>query len=97
MKRLVIVLVLFGIVFNSFALELSEVRKSNNESSVLELLEDTEESDNGYDWIVIPTLDTEPRPVDLPNKDMYKEKEKKTLNIFSLIRNKVREILEKQE
>ena len=32
-----------------------------------------------YDWIVIPTLDTEPRPVDLPNKDMYKEKGKENL------------------
>lgn len=97
MKRLVIVFILFGIVFNLFALELSNFRKAETESSVLELLDDTEDYERGFDWIVIPEINTEPEPVELPNKSMYQEKEKSTLDIFDKIIKKVKELLQKQE
>lgn len=94
MKKIIIAFVLFGMVFNSFALELSEFRKAKEESSVLELLEDTEEYERGYDWIIIPELDTEPRKIDLPNNDIYVERERETLNFFERLREKVRDMLE---
>lgn len=99
MKRLVIVFILFGIAFNLFALELSNFRKAKTEteSSVLELLDDTEDYERGFDWIVIPEVNTEPEPVELPNKSMYQEKEKSTLDIFDKIIKKVKELLQKQE
>ena len=97
MKRLVIVFILFGIAFNTFALELRELRKAETESSVLELLDDTEDYYTGFDWIVIPEVNTEPEPVELPNKSMYQEKEKSTLDIFDKIIKKVKELLQKQE
>lgn len=97
MKRLVIVFILFGIAFNLFALELRNFRKAETESSVLELLDDTEDYERGFDWIVIPEVNTEPEPVELPNKSMYQEKEKSTLDIFDKIIKKVKELLQKQE
>lgn len=97
MKRLIIAVILFGMVFNTFALELSELRKPDTNSSVLELLDDTEDYDTGFDWVVIPELDTEPEPVELPNREFYEEKEKDTLQMFSRILNKVKDILQKQE
>ena len=99
MKRLVIAIILFGMVFNTFALELRDLRKAdnNNNNSVLELLDDTEDYDTGFDWVVIPELDTEPEPIELPNREFYEEKEKDTLQMFSRILNKVKDILQKQE
>lgn len=102
MKRLIIAVILFGMVFNTFALELSELIKADTNSSVLELLDDTEDYDTedydaGFDWVVIPELDTEPEPVELPNREFYEEKEKDTLQMFSRILNKVKDILQKQE
>ena len=97
MKRLIIAVILFGMVFNTFALELSELRKADTNSSVLELLDDTEDYDTGFDWVVIPELTTEPEPVKLPNREFYEEKEKDTLQMFSKILNKVKDILQKQE
>ena len=100
MKRLVIVFILFGIAFNLFALELRNFRKAETESSVLELLDDTDDTEDyerGFDWIVIPEVNTEPEPVELPNKSMYQEKEKSTLDIFDKIIKKVKELLQKQE
>lgn len=97
MKRLIIAVILFGMVFNTFALELSELRKADTNSSVLELLDDTEDYNTGFDWVVIPELNTEPEPVELPNREFYEEKEKDTLQMFSRILNKVKDILQKQE
>lgn len=86
MKRIIIAFTLLVMTFNTFALELSELRKSKNMeySKVLELLDDeTEEVEKGFDWLVIPEIDTtEP---ELPNNEYLEENEKKTVDfIFSL-------------
>lgn len=86
MKRTITALTLLAMTFNTFALELSEPRKSENmeDSEVLELLDDeTEEVEKGFDWLVIPEIDTtEP---ELPNNEYFNEKEKETVDfIFSL-------------
>ena len=86
MKRIIIALTLLVMTFNTFALELSELRKSKNMeySKVLELLDDeTEEVETEFEWLVIPEIDTtEP---ELPDNEYFEEKEKKTLDfIFSL-------------
>lgn len=95
MKRIIITLTLLVMTFNIFALELSELRKSKNMeySKVLELLdEETEEVEKGFDWLVIPEIDTtEP---ELPNNEYYEEKEKETVGfIFSLF-GKVESLLQ---
>ena len=95
MKRIIIALTLLVMTFNTFALELSELRKSKNMeySKVLELLDDeTEEVEKGFDWLVIPEIDTtEP---ELPDNDYYDEMEKETLGfIFSLF-SKVESLLQ---
>lgn len=95
MKRIIITLTLLVMTFNIFALELSELRKSKNMeySKVLELLdEETEEVEKGFDWLVIPEIDTtEP---ELPNNEYYEEKEKETVDfIFSLF-GKVESLLQ---
>ena len=87
MKRIIIALTLLVMTFNTFALELSELRKSKNteDSKVLELLDDeTEEVEKGFDWLVIPEIDTtEP---ELPNDEYFNEKEKETVDfVFSLM------------
>ena len=87
MKRIIIALTLLAMTFNTFALELSELRKSKNteDSKVLELLDDeTEEVEKGFDWLVIPEIDTtEP---ELPNDEYFNEKEKETVDfVFSLM------------
>ena len=80
MKRIIIALTLLVMTFNTFALELSELRKSKNMeySKVLELLDDeTEEVEKEFDWLVIPEIDTtEP---ELPNNEYFDEKEKDLL------------------
>lgn len=95
MKRIIIALTLLVMTFNTFALELSELRKSKNMeySKVLELLDDeTEEVEKGFDWLVIPEIDTtEP---ELPDNGYYDEMEKKAVDfIFSLF-DKVESLLQ---
>ena len=95
MKRIIITLTLLVMTFNTFALELSELRKSKNmeHSKVLELLDDeTEEVEKGFDWLVIPEIDTtEP---ELPNNEYFEEKEKETLGFINFIKNKVKSFLQ---
>ena len=100
MKRIIIALTLLAMTFNTFALELSELRKSKNMeySKVLELLDDeteeveTEEVEKGFDWLVIPEIDTtEP---ELPNNEYFDEKEKETLGFINFLKNKVKSFLQ---
>ena len=95
MKRITITLTLLVMTFNTFALELSELRKSKNMeySKVLELLDDeTEEVEKEFDWLVIPEIDTtEP---ELPNNEYYDEKEKETLGFINFLKNKVKSFLQ---
>ena len=99
MKRIIIVLTLLVMTFNTFALELSELRKSKNMeySKVLELLDDETEGvekgvEKGFDWLVIPEIDTtEP---ELPNNEYFDEKEKETVGFIFYIKNKVKSFLQ---
>ena len=95
MKRIIITLTLLVMTFNIFALELSELRKSKNMeySKVLELLDDeTEEVEKGFDWLVIPEIDTtEP---ELPNNEYFEEKEKETLGFINSLFGKVKSLLQ---
>ena len=95
MKRIIIALILLVMAFNTFALELSELRKSKNMeySKVLELLDDeTEEVEKGFDWLVIPEIDTtEP---ELPNNEYYEEREKETVGFVISLKNKVKSFLQ---
>lgn len=95
MKRIIIALTLLVMTFNTFALELSELRKSKNMeySKVLELLDDeVEEVEKEFDWLVIPEIDTtEP---ELPNNEYYDEKEKETLGFISSLFSKVKSLLQ---
>ena len=98
MKRIIIALTLLVMTFNTFALELSELRKSKNMeySKVLELLdeepEEPEEVEKGFDWLVIPEIDTtEP---ELPNNEYFNEKEKETLGFINFLKNKVKSFLQ---
>ena len=95
MKRIIIALTLLVMTFNTFALELSELRKSKNteDSKVLELLDDeTEEVEKGFDWLVIPEIDTtEP---ELPNNEYYDEKEKETVDFVFSLKDKVESFLQ---
>ena len=95
MKRIIIALTLLVMTFNTFGLELSELRKSKNMeySKVLELLdEEPEEVEKGFDWLVIPEIDTtEP---ELPNNEYFDEKEKETLGFINFIKNKVKSFLQ---
>ena len=95
MKRIIIAFILLVMTFNTFALELSELRKSKNMeySKVLELLDDeVEEVEEGFDWLVIPEIDTtEP---ELPNNEYFNEKEKETLGFINFLKNKVKSFLQ---
>ena len=95
MKRIIITFTLLVMTFNTFALELSELRKSKNMeySKVLELLdEETEEVEKGFDWLVIPEIDTtEP---ELPNNEYFNEKEKETVGFINSFMNKVKSFLQ---
>ena len=95
MKRIIIALTLLVMTFNTFALELSELRKSKNMeySKVLELLDDeTKKKKKGFDWLVIPEIDTtEP---ELPNNEYFNEKEKETLGFINFLKNKVKSLLQ---
>ena len=95
MKRIIIALTLLVMTFNTFALELSELRKSKNMeySKVLELLDDeAEEVEKGFDWLVIPEIDTtEP---ELPNNEYFNEKEKETLGFINSLFGKVKSFLQ---
>ena len=95
MKRIIIALTLLVMTFNTFALELSELRKSKNMeySKVLELLdEETEEVEKGFDWLVIPEIDTtEP---ELPDNGYYDEMEKKAVDFIFSLKNKVESLLQ---
>ena len=98
MKKIIIALTLLVMTFNTFALELSELRKSKNmeHSKVLELLDDeteeVEEVEKGFDWLVIPEIDTtEP---ELPNNEYFDEKEKETLGFINFLKNKVKSFLQ---
>ena len=81
MKRTIIALTLLVMTFNSFALE-----STNMEDSLDDKTEEveTEEVEKGFDWLVIPEIDTtEP---ELPNNEYFNEKEKETVGfIFSLL------------
>ena len=95
MKRIIIALTLVVMTFNTVALELSELRKSKNMEypKVLELLdEETEEVEKGFDWLVIPEIDTtEP---ELPNNEYYEEREKETVGFIISLKNKVKSFLQ---
>lgn len=95
MKRIIITLTLLVMTFNTFALDLADLRKSKNmeDSEVLELLDDkTEEVEKGFDWLVIPEIDTtEP---ELPNNEYFKEKEKETVDFIISLKNKVKSFLQ---
>lgn len=95
MKRIIIALTLLVMTFNTFALELSELRKSKNMeySKVLELLDDeAEEVEKEFDWLVIPEIDTtEP---ELPNNEYFDEKEKETLGFIKFLFGKVESLLQ---
>ena len=95
MKRIIIALTLLVMTFNTVALELSELRKSKNMEypKVLELLdEETEEVEKGFDWLVIPEIDTtEP---ELPNNEYYEEREKETVDFVFSLKNKVKSFLQ---
>ena len=62
-------------------------------SKVLELLDDeAEEVEKGFDWLVIPEIDTtEP---ELPNNEYFNEKEKETLGFINFLKNKVKSFLQ---
>ena len=94
MKRIIIALTLLVMTFNTFALEKSEnMEDSLQDKTELETEElKTEEVEKGFDWLVIPEIDTtEP---ELPNNDYYDEMEKKTVDfIFSLF-GKVESLLQ---
>lgn len=95
MKRIIITLTLLVMTFNTFALDLADLRKSKNmeDSEVLELLDDkTEEVEKGFDWLVIPELDTtEP---ELPNNEYFNEKEKETVDFIISLKNKVKSFIQ---
>ena len=95
MKRIIIALILLAMAFNTFALESPELRKSKNMeySKVLELLDDeTEEVEKGFDWLVIPEIDTtEP---ELPDNEYYDEKEKETVDFINSLKNQVKSFLQ---
>ena len=95
MKKIIITFTLLVMTFNTFALELSELRKSKNMeySKVLELLdEEPEEVEKGFDWLVIPEIDTtEP---ELPNNEYFNEKEKETVGFINSLMNKVKSFLQ---
>ena len=95
MKKIIITLTLLVMTFNTFALELSELRKSKNTeySKVLELLDDeAEEVEKEFDWLVIPEIDTtEP---ELPNNEYFDEKEKETLGFINFIKDKVKSFIQ---
>lgn len=94
MKRIIIALTLLVMTFNTFALELSELRKSKNmeHSKVLELLDEETEVEKGFDWLVIPEIDTtEP---ELPNNEYFNEKEKETVGFIFSLKNKVKSFLQ---
>lgn len=94
MKRIIIALTLLVMTFNTFALELSELRKSKNMeySKVLELLDEETEVEKGFDWLVIPEIDTtEP---ELPNNEYFNEKEKETVGFIFSLKNKVKSFLQ---
>ena len=95
MKRIIITFTLLVMTFNTFALELSELRKSKNMeySKVLELLdEETEEVEKEFDWLVIPEIDTtEP---ELPNNEYFNEKEKETVGFINSLMNKIKSFLQ---
>ena len=95
MKRTIFALTLLAMTFNTFALESSELRKSKDMEypKVLELLDDeTEEVEKGFDWLVIPEIDTtEP---ELPNNEYFNEKEKEALGFINFLKNKVKSFLQ---
>jgi hypothetical protein len=95
MKKIIITLTLLVMAFNTFALELSDFRKSKNmeKSEVQEILDDkTYEVEKGFDWLVIPEIDTnEP---ELPNNEYFKEKEKETVDFIISLKNKVKSFLQ---
>ena len=95
MKRIIITFTLLVMTFNTFALEISELRKSKNMeySKVLELLdEETEEVKKEFDWLVIPEIDTtEP---EFPNNEYFNEKEKETVGFINSLMNKVKSFLQ---
>ena len=90
MKKIIIALTLLTLAFNTFAVEKSE----NMEDSLQDKTEEveTEEVEKGFDWLIIPEIDTtEP---ELPDNEYYDEMEKKTVDfIFSLF-DRVESILQ---
>ena len=89
MKKTIIALTLLVMTFNTFALESTNME----DSEVLELLqEETEEVEKGFDWLVIPEIDTtEP---ELPNNEYFNEKEKETVDFIISLKNKVKSFLQ---
>ena len=89
MKRSIIALALLVLTFNTFALE-----STNMEDSLDDKTEElkTEEVEKGFDWLVIPEIDTtEP---ELPDNEYYDEMEKKTVDLIFLLFDKVESLLQ---
>ena len=95
MKKIIIALTLLVMACNTFALEKSSENMEDSAEDKTELKTEelkTEEVEKGFDWLVIPEIDTtEP---ELPNNEYYDEMEKKTVDfIFSLF-GKVESLLQ---
>lgn len=89
MKRIIVALTLLVMTFNTFALE-----STNMEDSLDDKTEEveTEEVEKGFDWLVIPEIDTtEP---ELPDNEYYDEKEKETVDFIFSLKNKVKSFLQ---
>ena len=88
-RRSIIALTLLAMTFNTFALE-----STNMEDSLDDKTEEpkTEEVEKGFDWLVIPEIDTtEP---ELPNNEYFDEKEKKTVDLIFLLFDKAESLLQ---
>ena len=94
MKRFIAFSLVTVLVFNVFALDLADLRKSNKteDTNILELLDDTEEYERGFDWITIPEIDTS--DTELPNNEFYEEKEKETVEFITSLKNKVKDFIQ---
>lgn len=88
MKRIIIALTLLVMTFNTFALESTNMEDSLQDKTELK----TEEVEKGFDWLVIPEIDTtEP---ELPNNEYFNEKEKETVGFIFSLKNKVKSFLQ---
>jgi heme/copper-type cytochrome/quinol oxidase subunit 2 len=88
MKRLFVIIIFMAVSINVFSLDLADVRKSLNKPV------ETEVEVTGYDWIVIPEINYEPPKVELPDGDIYTEKEVESENFFKSFIIKMKDFLQ---